>query len=1632
MRLRVICLVLIALSSTAVYGGDPASNRGIDLAGVYQVNDIDNINLFSGNLIIDVPLATQFPLNGGFSYGIHLVYTGQPWDFPLSTRLIQVSSTTEDPIYENVTKATPVPNRRSNAGMAWRVTMGQLLLGSGAFTPPCNTGQTCVYYESPDGAQHELSTSSITANNITTSYSADGSYLRLKQYLNLGYEELEFPDGTIHRFDSTGRLIGIYTPFDRVASSAASVTVEYLSNPQPVNQCQDSVATSCWKIYDNLGRTQYVTFASTQNLYTHQLAHKIIAPAPAGGTVAYTLNYNDQTTLDAANDTVLHLDDCYTRWRDTNDPNSYAVPLLTSIDLPDGSKYNIHAHNDATNGYCFQGSLETLTLPTRGNVSYTYIDWTLGHQRDYDPPYLPGVSHRTKTPAGGTPQTWNYDPAPDSHYQGPGCPTSVDCVQEYRARKVTVTDPDNRRTRHYFSNVPTPATSEQIAGGGWTPAEVGLPFTRDTTKTMSHPRTGDTYYLSSEVLDAAGNVDRSNYVQYEYVYAEAPLNSVYGHEYPANFRRENASLTIYAHDVASYDPQNNDAPVLRWSSTVRSDFDQFGHYRRTVTDGNFAAESSTQDKRTEYVNYNPSNPTWAPGSAPSWSTADPWILGTFNYQWNKVPSNPNDPPGTISHTKKAEFCFEASTGFLSRRRLLWKEATSPTADITAADEVAQDNADVITEFGRLTHNSSLDATGNVLSEKTYGGDTPYGVDPVTILSGSLCGLQVPAARYQLWHTYQNGVRATSEYYDSSGSPMGFKILDRTIEATAAVSKERDTAGVETTYVFDPDDLLRVKTVQRPGMTDVSYAYAPPSSTTSSFTPAQITVTQGDTTSRVQYDSFGRIWREFRTMPVGEVTRETLYDASNRKISQSLWALGSYANKTSYHYDFLGRLDSVDPPDHQVVTTSYIGDSQRTTTAAVMTSTNSAAAQTPTTTTEQMDRYGRLWYVREPDGVKPDGTPDVRVTAYGYGVSGALTRVCMGASLLNGTLSTTSCGQQRLFTYDNRGFLISETHPENGTINYSYDANGHLLTKRPQAIGPQGVREQGFDLNYKYDDAERLLQIDSWYPSTSLFRPSKVFTFAVANDGTNLRQGKLETAVRHNYHPAVGDVRITETYAYKDAAGRLTDRTTDIRNATYGSINQRIVQQQTYDLLGLPDSITYPYCDTPGIPCGAPSSNYGYFNHTNGVLTEVGTAFAGFSDYAALTYHPNGMLNNVNHSNAVHDTYSYDTATGLSRPKSISFGDFGSCTAPTLTALPSPVYIASGGQATLTANASGSGTLKYYWRKDYNSQVIGFSPTLTTGTLTAEQGYNVQVVNSCGTVQGGVLVKIAAAPAISVHPQSVTLSGPSSAHLTVSASGTSLTYQWFQGTSGSGTAVGSNQPFYDTPVLNTTTSYWVRVSNVGGSVNSNTATVTVPPQSLLKPNAFSATMLTTASVQLSWTAVTGAQHYEIWRREYAGALHKVGESTAAGYTDAPVNSNTAYVYQVCASPGSTTACTSPFSDQDLATTVAFTSLTQDPVIRLAHFNELLAAINVVRAANPGSAGTAVTWAQIIQGSPAPPAPALNGIVYGEHMLALRRTLDSALQTLLGITPASYIDPNLPGSPRIFIKAIHVTELRSRMQ
>jgi formylglycine-generating enzyme len=90
------------------------------------------------------------------------------------------------------------------------------------------------------------------------------------------------------------------------------------------------------------------------------------------------------------------------------------------------------------------------------------------------------------------------------------------------------------------------------------------------------------------------------------------------------------------------------------------------------------------------------------------------------------------------------------------------------------------------------------------------------------------------------------------------------------------------------------------------------------------------------------------------------------------------------------------------------------------------------------------------------------------------------------------------------------------------------------------------------------------------------------------------------------------------------------------------------------------------------------------------------------------------------------------------------------------------------------------------------------------------------------------VELIQPPSLSAQPAPATVASGSGTTLSVTASGTGpFTYQWYQGAVGTTTSpVGTNSASFTTAALTTTTTYWVRVSNTAGNVNSALATVTV--------------------------------------------------------------------------------------------------------------------------------------------------------------------------------------------------------------
>lgn len=176
-----------------------------------------------------------------------------------------------------------------------------------------------------------------------------------------------------------------------------------------------------------------------------------------------------------------------------------------------------------------------------------------------------------------------------------------------------------------------------------------------------------------------------------------------------------------------------------------------------------------------------------------------------------------------------------------------------------------------------------------------------------------------------------------------------------------------------------------------------------------------------------------------------------------------------------------------------------------------------------------------------------------------------------------------------------------------------------------------------------------------------------------------------------------------------------------------------------------------------------------------------------------------------------------------------------CNPPSISPQPQSKSVSLGSSATLTVTATGTAPLTYQWyignSGDTSTTTGTSSSTLNLNTNTAGvTNYWVKVSNSCGNANSNTATVTVTCdpPAITGNPNGASIIEGNSAQLTVNATGSLLSYQWYTGNSGntsSPIANSNNKTISVSPTQ--TTNYWVRVSGQCGSpVDSAAATVTV--------------------------------------------------------------------------------------------------------------------------------------------------------------------------------------------------------------
>ncbi|MEO8482780.1 MAG: CAP domain-containing protein [Acidobacteriota bacterium] len=172
----------------------------------------------------------------------------------------------------------------------------------------------------------------------------------------------------------------------------------------------------------------------------------------------------------------------------------------------------------------------------------------------------------------------------------------------------------------------------------------------------------------------------------------------------------------------------------------------------------------------------------------------------------------------------------------------------------------------------------------------------------------------------------------------------------------------------------------------------------------------------------------------------------------------------------------------------------------------------------------------------------------------------------------------------------------------------------------------------------------------------------------------------------------------------------------------------------------------------------------------------------------------------------------------------------------ITAQPQSQTIAPGTRATLTVSAAGADGIAYQWyvggAGDTSAPIAGaIGAAYATLELSATARYWVRVTAAGRTVDSvtATITVDAAAPTITRQPKDESIVSGQTARIGVEASGSgTLTYQWFQGAAGSTSSPleGATDPKFTTPALTEGARYWVRVSNLVGSVDSTTSTISV--------------------------------------------------------------------------------------------------------------------------------------------------------------------------------------------------------------
>jgi len=1054
--LIVCCLIL---PSPLVHAQNENDSVGFQTNHIFESGQFgENIDILNGGLNLSIPIGPRYQVSRYLGYQLQLSYGSKIWDHTP---------------YPDVATQYGKLYGRNNMGLGFRMNFGRIYKDVERVS---NTKASCVwYYVSPDGNEHALPAgesasepcNQMPANGLT----ADRNYYQVEGFTTTFQTWNGVPSAT-----NPAPVLRMYTPDNRLVYEFGHMIQVFTINNLPMNiaimgtgypDLQESDTDynrdfGGWyvtKIYDYTSRDASNPYGRNYVSIEYDLDDPQGVPLP---------EYQSHTIY--TSHAIKRITDSLHRQINFTNRCAPATPPATgcqqiSIDHNDSSRISVRTTSISIPAFKNTTSIEN---PTSTTATYNF-DYAWVQVNHVDPEAIQACNPSIGGDPNNCPQTSvnvlteiDY-PEFNNHSGHQSGANAYSMKFDYGLNAQIPTTP-LLYGEIIARTLPTGAKIYYTWGPYYYLSGKTLQLTRKTLyMTPGGAISGDWFYTREAVLTGTA------YTNPKYVTVKDPLGNEtvyhYGASLPNPIPPAEGAVTNFED---GYAPEWNDGANLR-----------IEYY-----EGNGARRKLIRTEDHEYD----ADPSQAFGSS---------VRTKDNVRETRVVTTYSDDGGTQAVVESSDWNdrglwrekIESGDGIMGTRRTRTQYGGSGDAslfdyrEVTDGSRVLSRTENVYDTSNRVTmtnERAALPATlgtgvnpqqsdpSDVVTVYTYDADSNVTQKDIGHPQSS-ASWQVTNPQYRIQYGYQpGGYLVTKQFYNfDAGSPGYFPwyaIYRERDGNTGLTYKTKDTAGVETNYVYD--ELGRVKDIQPSGSelaTAVEYLSANKTAVRqgsgSTFACDQKGVAGDFLLTCYNYDALGRLVDTAKRpydynlcAPHQMIT----YDVLGRVTFQSEWVWlddpncvprspesrgstfdygdpATFGQPISRSADPFGRPRTVQTADGQITQTSYLGQSSIVTVKGMRNLSGGTSGTFDAITRYTRDVWGRLTEVLPPSGggAKADYTYDLRDN---------LNEVDL-------TDPVSLAVQTRSFEYDALNRLRASVNPENGSeVITGYDVLGNVTAK----------------------------------------------------------------------------------------------------------------------------------------------------------------------------------------------------------------------------------------------------------------------------------------------------------------------------------------------------------------------------------------------------------------------------------------------------------------------------------------------------------------------------------------------------------------------------------------------------------